>query len=128
MRILLAEDEARVRSAISLLLCQEPDIIIVGEAENLKTALALAARQHPHVVLLDWELPGLCARTVVQALRAVQPSIAIIALSGRPESRPAALQAGADAFISKYDPPELLRSAIGRYRSALAPCLQPNRN
>jgi DNA-binding NarL/FixJ family response regulator len=64
-------------------------------------------------VLLDWELPGLqAANSLLPALRALCPRLSVIALSGKPEARRAALAAGADGFVSKGDPPERLMAAV----------------
>ena len=65
-----------------------------------------------HLVLLDWELPGLEADGLLPTLRELCPRLKVIALSGRPEARHAALDAGVDAFVSKGDPPERLLAAV----------------
>jgi CheY-like chemotaxis protein len=57
-------------------------------------------------------LPGLSAIAVVSKLRDYRHGLRVIALSGRPEAGQAALEAGADAFVSKGDPPEALIAAI----------------
>ncbi len=106
MRVLLADDEARVRSALKLLLEQQPDWVVIGEADGSAGLLAAVRAMQPDAILIDWELPGISANTLIPALRALVPELIIIALSGRPESRRAALQAGADCFICKVEPPD----------------------
>jgi len=64
------------------------------------------------LLLLDWGMVAAQATTLVPALHATWPGLHIIALSGRTEVEPAVLQAGADAFISKTDPPERLLEAL----------------
>ena len=120
MRVLIADDQPQVRSALSLLLRQEPGVTVVGEADNAVRALELAAGRRPDLVLLDWELPGTLAAArsmmsehdLLSALRARCPRLKVIDLSGRPEARRAALTAGVDAFVSKGDPPERLLAAV----------------
>ena len=112
MRVLIADDEPRVRSALRLLLRQHPGIAVAGEADNVELALELAARQRPDLVLLDWELSGRNGTIALEKLRAVRQGMVVIALSGRPEARQAALDAGVDAFVSKGDPPEQLLSML----------------
>lgn len=120
MRVLIADDQPQVRSALRLLLKQEQGVTVVGEAEDVERALVLAAEQQPDVVLLDWELPDLRvagpAKTaggcLLPALWTCCPRAKVIALSGRPEARQAALAAGADFFVSKGDPPERLLAAV----------------
>ncbi|MDA8217425.1 MAG: response regulator transcription factor [Dehalococcoidales bacterium] len=119
MRILLADDQLEVRSALFLLLDQEPDISVVGEASEASGLLSQLQAANPDLVLLDWELPGLHGKDAAAAagngvwkgLCSLSPRPLLVALSGRPEARRAAVAAGADGFVSKGDPPEeLLRT------------------
>ncbi len=112
MRVLLADDQSKVRSALRLLLEQEPELSVVDEATDADELLAQAGTAYPDIVLLDWELPGTPRHDLLSALRARCPHLKVIALSGRPEARGAALTAGADAFVSKGDPPERLLAAV----------------
>jgi DNA-binding NarL/FixJ family response regulator len=116
MRVLIADDQPQVCSALRLLLMQEPDIAIVGEAEDMEQVLERIAGQRPDLVLLDWELPGQNGSSALVKLRTAWPELVVIALSGRPEARRAALAAGADAFVSKGDPPEQLLAVVDEYR------------
>jgi DNA-binding NarL/FixJ family response regulator len=75
-----------------------------------------AKAAQPDLVLLDWELPGLPAVSLLPLLQSHRPGLHVIALSGQPEARQAALEAGADAFVSKGDPPEGLVAAIAACR------------
>jgi DNA-binding NarL/FixJ family response regulator len=112
MRVLLADDQTKVRSALRLLLEQEPGLSVVGEAAEAEDLLAQVEVTQPDLVLLDWELPGLRTDDRLSALRALCPQLKVIALSGQPEARRAALSAGADAFVSKGEPPERLLAAL----------------
>jgi len=112
MHVLLADDQAKVRSALRLVLEQQPGVSILGEAVDATGLLDWVRAVCPDVVLLDWELPGLKADSLLPTLRQLCPHLKVIALSGRPEARQAALAAGADAFVSKGDPPEQLLAAV----------------
>jgi DNA-binding NarL/FixJ family response regulator len=112
MRVLIADDQPHVRSALSLLLRQEPDVTVVGEADDAEQALELVAGQQPDLVLLDWELPGRGGIATLARLQAARPGLLVIALSGRPEARRAALAAGVDVFVSKGEPPDQLLAAV----------------
>lgn len=112
MRVIVADDHAEVRSALKLVLEQEPEVVVVGEATDGKGLLAQAESIQPDLVLLDWELPGRSAVHLVRDLRRLNPLVRVIALSGRPEVSRAALAAGANAFVSKGDPPERLLAAL----------------
>lgn len=112
MRILLAEDQPKVRYALRVLLERQPGLAIVGEATDRNDLLNRVEVTLPDVVLLGWELPGLTAMDSLSPLRRIRPNLLVIALSGRSEAKLAALSAGADAFVSKGDPPESLLAAI----------------
>jgi DNA-binding NarL/FixJ family response regulator len=112
MRVLLADDQAKVRSALRLLLEQQPGVEILGEAVDTTGLLDWVRAIKLDIVLLDWELPGLPATAILPVLQYQAPSLRVVALSGRPEARQVALEAGADAFVSKGDPPERVLEAI----------------
>ena len=112
MHILLADDQPKVRFAMRVLLERQPGMVVAGEVANAGDLLTQLTSECPGVVLLSWELPGLMTAGSVSALRAACPGLAVVALSGRPEACRTALAAGADAFVSKSDPPECLVAAI----------------
>jgi DNA-binding NarL/FixJ family response regulator len=111
MHILLADNQGEVRSALRFLLEQEPGMWVVGEAAEAEALLAQEAAVQPDLVLLDWELPGSQPTDLLAALRVRRRTI-VIALSGRPEARQQALNAGVDAFVSKGEPPERLLATL----------------
>lgn len=123
MHILLADDQADVRSALRFLLEQEPGLSVVAEAAEAEELLAQAKTIQPDLVLLDWELPGMLGADLLATLRSDCPDLKVIALSGRPEARQEVLTAGIHGFVSKGDPPErLLRTlyaAAGTGRARL---------
>jgi DNA-binding NarL/FixJ family response regulator len=112
MHILLADDQPKVRLALRVLLERRWGLMVVGEATNADDMLALINATRPDLLLLAWELPGLSQAESLPALRRLCPGLAIVALSVRPELHQAALDAGADAFIWKCEPPERLLEAI----------------
>lgn len=120
MRVLLADDQNEVRKALRLLLEQEQDLSVVGEVGEAVSLLDLMELVEPDLLLLDWELPGFHitdssanpVQDTLEILRALRPSLIIVALSGRPEARTAALAAGANAFVSKGDPPDHLLTTL----------------
>ncbi len=114
MRILLADDQPRVRFALRVLLMQQPGLQVVGEASDSRELFAQAGLADANLLLLDWELPGLTETDGVSALRRAHPALRIIVLSSRPGARRAAQAASVDAFVSKGDPPEQLLTVIRR--------------
>ena len=117
VRVLIADSRVHARSAMRLLLAQEPNVVVVGEAADVDAAISAIAACRPDVVLLDWELTrqrtGRNGDAALDDLRVASPESLVIALSGLPEARREALAAGADAFVSKGDPPEKLLAAVG---------------
>lgn len=110
--ILLADDQANVRAALRLLLEQETNVVIAGEADDAAGLLLAAATYEADVLLLDWELPGLPIDHLLKLLRAERPYLRILAMSSRPEARQQALHAGVTAFLSKGAPPEAVLTAL----------------
>ena len=112
MRVLLADDNQNVRFALNALLKRRPEIIVAGEANDAAKLLAGLNAVRPDLLLVDWQLPGLAEVGSLPVLRQSHPDLMIIALSGRPELGHEALSNGADDFVSKIDPPEILLRAI----------------
>lgn len=112
MRVLLADDNRKVRFALAALLKRRSEIAVVGEANDMFQLMALLPSVKPDLLLLDWRLPGLADAGSLAALRKDHPALMIVVLSGRPELGHEALAQGADDFVSKIDPPESLLGAI----------------
>jgi DNA-binding NarL/FixJ family response regulator len=112
MRILIADDQPKVRFALRVLLERQSGLEVVGEAADIGDLLIQLSVTCPDLVLLGWELPGRSDIDLLPAIRRICPKLPIIALSGRLEARQIALSAGVDAFVSKSDPPERLLGAI----------------
>lgn len=117
MRILIADDQAQVRSALRLLLEQQPGVEVVGEAADATGLLRVVETKPADALLLDWELPGLAPPHLLRLLRYERPLLHIIAMSSRPEARRAAIDSGTDAFISKSDAPEMVLAALDKLRN-----------
>ena len=112
MRLLLADDQRKVRSALRLLLEQEPDLQVVGEAADATGLLWAVAEKEPDGVLLDWELPGLPAAQLIRLLKVERPSLKIIAMSSRPDVAQLARNESVPTFLSKSESPERVLSII----------------
>jgi DNA-binding NarL/FixJ family response regulator len=112
MRILIADAQPKVRFALRVLLERQPELEVVGEAVDAESLLDLLEILWPDMVLLGWELPGREMECLMPSLRAGYPDLIVIALSGRLEAHGAAKAAGADAFVSKSNPPDQLLEAI----------------
>ena len=105
MRVLLADDEPKVRSALRLILEQLNSIDSVDEVVNARDLSDRLHEGRPDLLLVDWELPGLHPSKVFSEIRSGQP-LKVIVLSGRCQIQNAALACGADAFVSKCESPD----------------------
>jgi DNA-binding NarL/FixJ family response regulator len=115
VRVMLADDQPEVRSALRLLLEQaEPEWRVVAEVADGQALEHELAQSQSDIVLLDWELPGLTEKTKQSVMCHPGRRIAVVVLSGRPEMRREALDAGADDFVSKVDHPEELLRVLQR--------------
>jgi two-component system, NarL family, response regulator DesR len=114
IRVLLAEDQGMMRSALALLLGMEDDIEVVAQAESGDRVLAAALDARPDVALLDIEMPGRGGLDVAADLRARLPECKVVILTtfGRPGYLRRAMEAGASGFLLKDAPVEDLAGAI----------------
>ncbi len=120
MRVLLADDQKELRSAMRLLLEQEPDTELVAEVTDVIALIDEMGATSPDLLLLDWELPELknadAGKRLLATLHGRHPHLLVIVLSSHPESSRSALAAGANAFVSKTEPPEKLLAALQSLR------------
>ena len=116
IRVLLADDQAMVRAGFHMVLDAEPDIEVVGEAQDGATALEAVGRLHPDVVLMDIQMPvmdGLEAtRRMFGPESNIDTRVLILTTFDRDQYIFEALRAGASGFLLKNAPPEDLISAI----------------
>ncbi len=114
IRILLADDHEVVRRGLSLVLRQEPDFEIVGEADNGADAVRLARELAPTLVLLDWKMPQMDGLQAAAEISRQNESIHTLLLSGAPTDQAAldALDNGVNGFAHKDISPRQLAHAI----------------
>jgi DNA-binding NarL/FixJ family response regulator len=116
VRVLIVDDQALVRAGFRMILEAQPDIAVVGEAADGETAIRLAARFRPDVILMDVRMPGLdgleATRRMLAAGEGVALRIVILTTFDLDEYVYAALQAGASGFLLKDVSPEQLVSAV----------------
>ena len=121
IRILLADDQALVRGALSALLNLEPDLEVVAEVGSGDLVVDAALEHHPDVALLDVEMPGMDGIAAAAALRGVLPGVKVLIVTtfGRPGFLRRALQAGAAGFVVKDTPAAELADAVRRVHAGL---------
>ena len=116
IRILLAEDQAMVRGALSALLQLEDDLEVVAEVSQGDQVLPAAVKAQPDVVLLDIEMPGNDGLSAAEALHKSLPACRIVILTtfGRSGYLRRAMESGAVGFLLKDAPADQLAIAIRR--------------
>jgi DNA-binding NarL/FixJ family response regulator len=116
IRVLLADDQALVRTGFRLILTAEPGLEVVGEAADGRQVIELARRTRPDVVLMDIRMPvldGIEATRVLAGQDAADPvKVVILTTFDLDEYVVEALRAGASGFLLKDTPPEDLVRAI----------------
>jgi DNA-binding NarL/FixJ family response regulator len=122
IRVLIVDDHALFRVGIRGILQQEPDLEIVGEADDPRSALDAAFSTNPDVILMDLSLPAPGGIETTQRIRRELPATAIVVLATDEDEEALfdAIKAGAAAFILKDIAPEDLvmvirRVAIGEF-------------
>lgn len=121
IRLLIADDQALVRGALSALLQLEPDLEVVSEVGRGDEVVEAARRTSPDVALLDVEMPGLDGISAAARLREAVPTcrVLIVTTFGRPGYLRKALEAGASGFVVKDTPARQLADAVRRAHQGL---------
>ena len=122
-RILLADDHATVREGLRLLLDAQPDMQVIGEANDGATAIAKVLQLKPDVLVLDVSMPGMNGLKAAEALRQQAPDLKILTLTRHDDDGylHQLLRAGAAGYVLKQSRPAELLHAIrsissgGRY-------------
>jgi CheY-like chemotaxis protein len=114
LRVLLVDDHALVRRGFATLLAGEPDLEVVGEADNGQRAVELNRKLTPDVIVMDVTMPVMNGIDATRAILAEFPTTRVIGLSmfEDPEQPEAMRRAGAVGYLRKNDSAEALLAAI----------------
>lgn len=126
IRVLLADDQPLLRMGLRIVIDNEPDLQVVGEAGDGAEAIALTASEQPDVVLMDIRMPGTDGITATAHITAAHPDSRVIILTTFDIDHYVfdGIQAGASGFLLKDAGPESLLDAIrtvARGDAVLAP-------
>jgi two-component system, NarL family, response regulator DesR len=116
IRLLLADDQELIRSALAIMLELEDDFEVVASVGRGDEVVPAARAHHPDVALLDIEMPGIDGLAAAAVLAQEVPSCRSLILTtfGRPGYLRRAMESGAFGFVVKDAPPEQLADAIRR--------------
>jgi len=114
IRLLLVDDHAVVRVGLRMLLENEADLVIVGEADDAHQAIEMLDKTDPDVILMDISLPDLSGIEATRQIKSIKPDVAIIALTIHEDEEYffKMLEAGASGYVPKRAAPEELLTAI----------------
>jgi two-component system response regulator DesR len=114
IRVLIAEDQAMVRGALSALLKLESDLDVIGCAANGEEAWTLIGQDKPDVVVTDIEMPQLTGLELAQRIRdrGIECKVVILTTFARPGFLRRALDAGVSGYLLKDAPSEQLAEAL----------------
>jgi DNA-binding NarL/FixJ family response regulator len=114
IKVMIADDHPVVREGLSAMLNKEPDIQVVGEAENGAEAIKKASEFQPEIVLMDLRMPEVDGVEAMRRIRAEHPDMKFIVLTtfDNDEYIFKGIEAGARAYLLKDAPREELFKAI----------------
>jgi len=119
VRVLLVDDHAVVRAGLRMLLSADPELLIVGEAENGAAGMRMARDLAPEVVLMDISMPDMNGIEATRRIKELCPDVAVLALTMHEDDQYffEMLAAGASGYIPKRAAPNDLIAAIHAVRS-----------
>lgn len=115
IRVLLADDEPLVRSGLRAILESEPDLAVVGEADDGAAAISEARRTRPDIVLMDVRMPrvdGIAATRLLGQFDGGGPAVIVVTTFENDNYVYEALQAGARGFLLKRSAAEDFVNAV----------------
>jgi DNA-binding NarL/FixJ family response regulator len=116
LRILLADDHATVRHGLKLMIDAEPDMKVVGEADDGHQAIRQVRELKPDVVVMDISMPGMNGLVATRALKEMQPDAVIVTLTRHADAAylQELVRAGVSGYVLKRSAPTELLHAIRR--------------
>ncbi|WP_156787752.1 response regulator transcription factor [Rubrobacter xylanophilus] len=126
VRLIVVDDHDLIRAGFRLVLEQEPDFEVVGEASSGREAIELCRRLRPDVVVMDLAMPGVDGLEATRRIKEEHPQVAVLVVTALedPEYMLEALKAGAAGYVLKSSPLPRVISALRRLLSGESPLNQ----
>jgi DNA-binding NarL/FixJ family response regulator len=112
MQILIADDQPRARQSLKALLATWPTVDWIHEACNGQEAVLAVEEATPDVVVMDARMPDMDGLAATRLIKERWPRVKVVVWSMYPEYESEARLAGADAFVTKGEPPQQLLARI----------------
>ena len=122
IRVLVVDDHALVRTALTEVLENEDGLTVVGECEDGSQVVDATAQLRPDVVCLDMSMPVMGGLEAAEALRAAQADVRIIVLTAESPARSTVAAVGADALVPKRARPDALLSCLRAVAAGVTGC------
>jgi DNA-binding NarL/FixJ family response regulator len=115
-RLIVADDHALIRAGTRTILESEPDLQVVGEADNGQKAVELCERLHPDLVLMDMWMPEMDGLEATRRIKELCPATGVLVMTAypSPDNLMEAVRAGAAGYVLKSAPFEQLVDTIRR--------------
>jgi len=116
IKLLIVDDHPILRKGLSMVINQEPDLMVIGEAEDAQTGLEMIESLMPDLVIVDLSLPGVDGIELIKSIKLRHRDLPALVVSMHDESLFAerALRAGARGYIMKQEAVENMLIAIRR--------------
>jgi len=114
IRLLVADDNEAMRFGLAALMANEPDITVIGQAADGRSAVAMALADPPDVVLMDLSMPVLDGVAATHEILRDAPGVKVLVFTSyaAEAKRQEAISAGAHGYLLKGAPPAALLQAI----------------
>jgi DNA-binding NarL/FixJ family response regulator len=115
MKIMLADHHPQALWALKTMLQEKSQFEVIGDAVDAYKLLNLVIENPPDLVLMDSELPGMSNANLIIELRKVAPKLIVVMMGGINANGTMLIKAGADAFVSKSEPPNRMLEILKKF-------------
>ncbi|HEX9076008.1 MAG TPA: response regulator transcription factor [Anaerolineae bacterium] len=112
--VLVVDDQPRARQSMKALLATWPNVKEIRDAVNGREAILRVQEYPPDLVVMDTDMPEMDGVQAARIIKSRWPQVKVVVLSIYPDLKAEILATGADAFVSKGEPPEELMATIAK--------------